>query len=378
MVTTSADNNNEATTQTTSNPKYDRQIELKAFDETKAGVKGLVDSGITEIPRIFHRPNDHHYEDSSQVSSTTASVPVIDLQGVVNGDKAKREEIIKRVGEASESWGFFQIINHGIPDRVLEEIKDGVRGFYEQDVEVKKEYYTRDISKPFVYNSNFDLYVSPCVNWRDSFMSSVAPDPPSPQDLPPVCRDILFEYSKQMMKLGIVLLELLSEALGLDPNHLSSIGCAEGLYILGHYYPPCPQPELTMGTTKHSDNDFITLLLQDHIGGLQILNHNKWIDVPPLPGALVINIGDILQLISNDRFKSVEHRVLASKKGPRISVASFFSTRILQTSKIFGPIKELLSENNPPKYRETTLTEYNMFFFNKGLDGTKALDHFKL
>ncbi|XP_062109292.1 1-aminocyclopropane-1-carboxylate oxidase homolog 1-like isoform X2 [Humulus lupulus] len=296
MVTTSADNNNEATTQTTSNPKYDRQIELKAFDETKAGVKGLVDSGITEIPRIFHRPNDHHYEDSSQVSSTTASVPVIDLQGVVNGDKAKREEIIKRVGEASESWGFFQIINHGIPDRVLEEIKDGVRGFYEQDVEVKKEYYTRDISKPFVYNSNFDLYVSPCVNWRDSFMSSVAPDPPSPQDLPPVCRDILFEYSKQMMKLGIVLLELLSEALGLDPNHLSSIGCAEGLYILGHYYPPCPQPELTMGTTKHSDNDFITLLLQDHIGGLQILNHNKWIDVPPLPGALVINIGDILQI----------------------------------------------------------------------------------
>ena len=84
------------------------------------------------------------------------------------------------------------------------------------------------------------------------------------------------------------------------------------------------------------------------------------------------------QLISNDRFKSVEHRVLASRKGPRISVASFFSTHMLPTSKIFGPIKELLSETNPPKYRETTLRDYNIYFYEKGLDGTKALDHFKL
>uniref|UniRef100_A0A803R7G0 Fe2OG dioxygenase domain-containing protein n=1 Tax=Cannabis sativa TaxID=3483 RepID=A0A803R7G0_CANSA len=207
----------------------------------------------------------------------------------------------------------------------------------------------------------------------------MAPHPPNPQDLPLVCRDILLEYSNQIMKLGILLFELLSEALGLDPNYLSNIGCAEGLFVLGHYYPPCPQPELTMGTTKHSDNDFITLLLQDDLnGGLQVLKDNKWFDVPPVSGALVINIGDILQLITNDKFKSNEHRVLASKNGPRISVASFFSTNMLPTSKVFGPIKELLSENNSPKYKEITLRDYNIFSFNKGLDGIKALDHFKL
>ena len=97
------------------------------------------------------------------------------------------------------------------------------------------------------------------------------------------------------MKVGILLLELFSEALGLDPNHLNNIGCSEGLSILGHYYPSCPQPELTMGTTKHSDNDFLTVLLQDEIGGLQVLNDNKWIDVPPQSGALVVNVGDLLQ-----------------------------------------------------------------------------------
>ena len=110
-----------------------------------------------------------------------------------------------------------------------------------------------------------------------------------------ICRDILIEYSKQVMKVGILLFELISEALGLNPNHLNDIDCAEGLAVLCHYYPPCPQPELTMGATKHTDNDFLTVLLPDDIGGLQVLNDNKWIDVSPRPGALVVNVGDLLQ-----------------------------------------------------------------------------------
>ncbi|KAI4345779.1 hypothetical protein L6164_012875 [Bauhinia variegata] len=84
------------------------------------------------------------------------------------------------------------------------------------------------------------------------------------------------------------------------------------------------------------------------------------------------------QLITNDRFKSVEHRVLANFEGPRISVASFFSEGVKSSSKLYGPIKELLSEDNPPKYRETTVAEYVAYFNAKGLDGTSALQHFRL
>ncbi|XP_062118215.1 1-aminocyclopropane-1-carboxylate oxidase homolog 3-like [Humulus lupulus] len=192
-----------------------------------------------------------------------------------------------------------------------------------------------------------------------------------------LCRDILVEYSKQVMKVGFFLFELISEALGLNPNHLNDIDCAEGQLFFCHYYPPCPQPELTMGATKHAGMDFLTVLLQDDIGGLQVLIDNKWIDVPHQPGALVVNIGDLLQLITNDRFKSVEHRVLASHLGPRISIASFFCTGVIPTSKLYGPIKEL-SENNPPKYRETIVKDYIAYFGTKGLDGTRLLDHFKL
>ncbi|KAK7350512.1 hypothetical protein VNO77_09211 [Canavalia gladiata] len=222
------------------------------------------------------------------------------------------------------------------------------------------------------------MNISAAPYWRDTFNCYLYPDTPKPEDLPIVCRDILLEYGQHIMKLGTLLFELLSEGLGLNPNHLKDMGCAEGLITLGHYYPACPEPHLTMGTTKHSDNDFLTVVLQDHIGGLQVLYEDKWIDVNPVPGALVVNIGDLLQLITNDRLKSVEHQVVANHVGPRISVACFFCTGARASSKLCGPIKELLSEDNPPKYRETSVADYVLYYRAKGLDGTSALSHYRI
>lgn len=103
------------------------------------------------------------------------------------------------------------------------------------------------------------------------------------------------EYSKYAHKLGVTLFELLSEGLGLKPDHFLGLECAKAHYILGSYYPACPQPELTIGVNKHTDRSFLTMLLQNHVSGLQVLYENHWIDVPPIPGAMVVNIGDLLQ-----------------------------------------------------------------------------------
>nr|AFK46776.1 unknown [Lotus japonicus] len=348
--------------------------ERKAFDETKAGVKGLVDARVKKIPTLFHRQPDK-FEKASNLGNHV--IPVIDLASI-DKDPTLRQEIVHKLREASETWGFFQVVNHGIPLSVLEEIKNGVKRFFEQDSEVTKGFYTRDKVKSFTYNSNFDIYSSPALNWRDTFTCYMAPDAPKPEDLPVVCRDILLEYGKHVMNLATLLFELLSEALGLNPSHLKDMGCAEGLVALGHYYPACPEPQLTVGTTKHSDADFLTVLLQDHIGGLQVLHQNEWVNVIPESGALVVNVGDFLQIITNDRFKSVEHRVLANHVGPRISVACFFSTGHRSSSKLYGPIKELLSKDNPPKYRGITVADYSAYFEEKGMDGTTALTHYML
>ncbi|TKY53705.1 1-aminocyclopropane-1-carboxylate oxidase-like 1 [Spatholobus suberectus] len=254
----------------------------------------------------------------------------------IHEDPSERKRVVERVKEASETWGFFQIVHHGIPVSTLKEMMDGVLRFHEQDSEIRKEFYTRDL-RPFFYNSNYNLYTTAATTWKDSFFCNLVPNAPKPEDLPAVCRDILLEYSNQVLKLGTLLFELLSEALGLDPTYLTNIGCTEGLFAFSHYYPACPEPELTMGTQKHADVDFITVLLQDHIGGLQVLHQDMWIDLPPVPGTLVVNVGDFLQLISNDKFKSAQHRVLANPIGPRVSIACFLAQVFIQLQGFMVP-----------------------------------------
>ncbi|KAJ0478608.1 putative deacetoxyvindoline 4-hydroxylase [Helianthus annuus] len=235
-------------------------------------------------PRIFiNQP------ETIQKASTSIELPLIDL------GSTDRASVVEKIRVASENIGLFQVVNHGIPLSVMHETLQGVRRFHEQDVEIKKRFYSRDASRTVVYNSNFDLYTSPAANWRDTYFSFMAPSPPKVEELPEVCRDIQIEYSNHVLKLGGLLFRLISEALGLKPNHLGDMECDKALTFVGHCYPACPQPDLTMGATKHTDDGFLTVLLQDDICGLQILHQNQWVDVPPTPGALVINIGDLLQ-----------------------------------------------------------------------------------
>ncbi|CAN1312120.1 1-aminocyclopropane-1-carboxylate oxidase homolog 1 [Linum perenne] len=252
-------------------------------------------------------------------------------------DPVKRKETVDQIRNAAESWGFFLIVNHGVPKNIQDEMKAGVHGFFDLDLEQKKEFYDREIVP---------------------------------------------KYTSEMNKLGDLLFQLLSEGLGLESNHLKDMGCPEAVGYAFHYYPPCPQPELALGCVHHTDIDFLTVILQDQVGGLQVLRHNSWIDVPCLPEAMVVNIGDMLQLISNDKFISALHRVRAKNAGPRLSIATFFGHATSKGSskftRLYGPIKELVSEKNPPKYKEITIRDFYRASYEKGVDGTSILPRLKL
>jgi isopenicillin N synthase-like dioxygenase len=111
-----------------------------------------------------------------------------------------------------------------------------------------------------------------------------------------ICRDAIFEYAKEVKDLGGQVIRAALRVPWLKPSYLTDIECNQGQFIVGHYYPPCPQPELSIGTSRHSDSGFLTILLQDEVGGLKILHDDQWVDVTPTPGALIVNIGDLLQV----------------------------------------------------------------------------------
>ncbi|KAA8543352.1 hypothetical protein F0562_021153 [Nyssa sinensis] len=354
-------------------PDYDLAKEVKEFDERRGGVKELVDSGVTKIQRFFiHSPEVLQKASSN---SKSLQLPVVDFKGIESGG---RMEIVDEIRKASETWGFFQMVNHGIPITVMNGIIQGIRGFHEQPTEAKMEMYTRDPKRKVRFYSNGTLRASQPANWRDTLACDVQDDTLDSEALPLVCRNEIEEYVKCVIKLRETLSELLSEALGLSSDCLAHIECMKNASLVCHYYPVCPEPDLTLGTGKHSDPSFLTILLQDNIGGLQVLHQDHWVDVTPIHGALVANLGDLMQLITNDKFKSVEHRVLAQAVGPRISAACFFNPSSKNASMPYGPIKELLSGENPSIYKEVLFNEYITHFMSKGIDGNTALTHFKL
>jgi len=186
MVVTST---NELEGGTVSN--YDRKSELKEFDDSKAGVQGLVENGVTKVPRVFYCEQSNINHGSVNESNSKLSIPTIDLKGI-HDDPALRDEVVRQLHDACEKWGFFQVINHGISTHILDEMMKGTCRFHQQDAKVRKDYYTRDPNRKVVYVSNYSLYHDPAANWRDSLGFSMAPNPPKSEEFPEVCRFFSF------------------------------------------------------------------------------------------------------------------------------------------------------------------------------------------
>lgn len=265
--------------------------EIKKFDESKVGVKGLVDAGITSIPRIFHQPPENLSD--PHCVTRTLDIPVIDLA------TADRSVVVRQVQEASSTVGFFQIINHGIPSPLMDDVILAIKAFNELEPELKSQYYCRQSSERGVlyFGSSLHLNESEGASWKDTLVVAMGPEPAEAYYVPEVCRRAVAKWDEQTKKLGGVILGLLSEGLGLKSQALEEKLCMEGRIMAGNYYPYCPQPDLTVGLKSHTDPFTFTLLLSNQIHGLQVkIEGHEWVNLVAHRGALVVNVGDVLQV----------------------------------------------------------------------------------
>ncbi|KAF8654008.1 hypothetical protein HU200_062150 [Digitaria exilis] len=332
------------------------------------GVRHLSDSGITRLPDSYVLPAHDRPAAGGLVASTgRVKLPVIDLATL--HDPSRRAAALETLDAACRSYGFFQyrsihilqVVNHGVDGDVIGGMLDVARRFFELPLAERARYMSSDVRAAVRYGTSFNQAKDAVLCWRD-FLKLVCHEPLQeawPQE-PADLRDVASTFAAathglfmEIMEAALQALHLggggnggILEELAVGSSHMMTINC----------YPACPQPELTLGMPPHSDYGLFSLVLQDHVEGLQVMHDARWLTVDPIPGSFVVNVGDHLEIYSNGRYKSVLHRVRVNSTRPRISVASFHS---LPAERVVGPATELLvAGGEPPRYMDTDFATF--------------------
>ncbi|XP_030491216.2 1-aminocyclopropane-1-carboxylate oxidase [Cannabis sativa] len=266
------------------------------------------------------------------------SFPIVDMAKLSTDERKTTMELIN---DACENWGFFELMNHGISRELLDTVERLTKEHYRQCMEQRFKDMVKSKGLEAVQSEIDDL------DWESTFFLRHLPTSNLSQipDLDQNYRDVMKEFAGEIEKLAEQLLDLLCENLGLEKGYLKnafygSKGPTFGTKVSN--YPPCPKPELIKGLRAHTDAGGLILLFQDDkVSGLQLLKDGEWIDVPPMRHSIVINLGDQLEVITNGKYKSVMHRVIAQSDGNRMSIASFYNPG---SDAVIFPAPALLEE----------------------------------
>ncbi|XP_057494963.1 jasmonate-induced oxygenase 2-like [Actinidia eriantha] len=304
-----------------------------------------VDSAF--IQAIEHRP---------KLAVTEAEgIPLIDLSPLNSSDPTAIARLVAEIGSACKNWGFFQVINHGVPLDCREKIESASKTFFTQSLEEKSKVRRGELNPMGYHDAEHTKNVR---DWKEIFdfvveIPTVIPASHEPDDkelkmlhnqwpeYPPNFREAWEDYTRETEKLSYKLLELISLSLGLPAKRFNEFFKDQTSFMRLNYYPRCPVPHLALGVGRHKDAGALTVLAQDDVGGLEVKRKTdgEWIRVKPTPDAYIVNVGDTIQVWSNDKYESVEHRVMVNSDKERFSIPFFFNPAHYT---MVEPLKELL------------------------------------
>lgn len=280
------------------------------------------------------------------------SVPVIDINRLTDPETEAAIDL------ACRDWGFFQITNHGVDTRLIGDLQRSMRAFFALP-KAQKDQVLRTRDNPWGYYDN--ELTKNVRDWKEVFDYGPGDGnklvPQFPKELPDF-KEAIIAYTGACETLAFRLLAVISSNLGMAGDFLgASFGTAHTSFLRLNHYPVCPEPARPdglaspesghLGISHHTDAGALTLLLQDDVPGLEICLDGDWIPVDPVPGTLVVNIGDIAQVWSNDRYIAPLHRVVASRDRDRYSLPYFFNPSYSCT---YAPVPELLTDRERAHY----------------------------
>ncbi|RDX96308.1 Protein SRG1, partial [Mucuna pruriens] len=340
-------------------------------------VQELAKQNLSTVPERYIQPQHQDMSLISKELNDRLQIPVIDMHNLLSVESGTSE--LAKLHLASKEWGFFQLINHGVSSSLLDKIKLEIQDFFNLPM-LEKKIFWQTSQHMEGFGQAFVVSEDQKLDWADMFYMTTLPAhsrmPHLFPQLPLPFRDTLELYSHKMKILAMIIIGHMVKALKIEEKEVREL-FEDGIQMMRmNYYPPSPQPEKVIGLTNHSDSVGLTILLQTNdVEGLQIRKDGMWIPVKPLPNAFVVNVGDILEIITNGIYRSIEHRAIVNSKKERLSIATFYSPR---QDGVVGPASSLITEQTPPRFISIGVKEYFKTFFARKLEGKSYRDALRI
>ena len=301
------------------------------------------------------------------------TIPVVDLAEFLSGDETRKKKFVNELGKAYEEVGFVAVKNHGIPDDLIADLYKYVQKFFALPTETKFEYEKKELAGQRGYTSfgrehakGFD---APDLKEFFQYGQTVEDHDPIKEEYPenvtvkevPEFTPTLFNAYRNFEKSGKALLQAIALYLDLDENYFDDyVHNGNSILRAIHYPPILNEPKSAIRAEQHEDINLITLLVGASADGLQILTkQNEWVGVTSLPEQIVVNVGDMLQRLTNNKLMSTTHRVVNPPRElwgtSRYSIPFFLHPR---STMNLACLEGCINDESPKAYEDATAGEY--------------------